>query len=173
MLLLTAAACSKATSPGEPNREAASTTAKPPSGQVEVAIIAGGCFWGMEELLRKIPGVLDTVVGYAGGDAEAVQVTFDPTQLRYAYDLERKVGYEYVTEEAGGTAGRCCASRCPRMTACPRCLRRCPRSCATRSAPTSASSSRSIAPARTPRRSLTHARQELVEPLVAALQCPS
>lgn len=65
----------------------------------EVAILAGGCFWGMEEILRGIPGVLDTEVGYTGGwlenptyhdthdsksgHAESVRVVFDPTQLTY------------------------------------------------------------------------------------------
>ena len=70
----------------------------------EVAILAGGCFWGMEEILRGIPGVLDTDVGYTGGwleyptyhdthdsksgHAESVRVVFDPTVLRYATLLE-------------------------------------------------------------------------------------
>ena len=63
--------------------------------QTETAILAGGCFWGMEELLRRIPGVLSTRVGYTGGDvpnatyrnhgthAEALEVVFDPRQIGY------------------------------------------------------------------------------------------
>jgi peptide methionine sulfoxide reductase msrA/msrB len=65
---------------------------------LETAILAGGCFWGMEEILRKIPGVVSTEVGYAGGtpgvkyeevhsgttgNAEAVRIIFDPKQLSY------------------------------------------------------------------------------------------
>jgi len=65
----------------------------------EVATLAGGCFWGMEELLRGIPGVGETMVGYTGGTtpnatydlvktgesghAEAVQIVFDPSQVSY------------------------------------------------------------------------------------------
>jgi peptide methionine sulfoxide reductase msrA/msrB len=65
----------------------------------ETAILAGGCFWGMEDLLRKIPGVLETECGYTGGHlknpkyedthdsasghAEAVKVVFDPSKLSY------------------------------------------------------------------------------------------
>ena len=63
--------------------------------QKEIAILAGGCFWGMQELLRKLPGVLSSRVGYTGGDvpnatyrnhgthAEAVEVVFDPSKISY------------------------------------------------------------------------------------------
>jgi peptide methionine sulfoxide reductase msrA/msrB len=71
----------------------------------ETATLAGGCFWGMEEILRQIPGVLSTRVGYTGGTldhpdyehvhhgdtghAETVEVTFDPAKISYAELLER------------------------------------------------------------------------------------
>ncbi len=70
------------------------------SGQTETAILAGGCFWGMQDLFRKLPGVLSTRVGYAGGDvpnatyrnhgthAEAIEVVFDPEQTSYRELLE-------------------------------------------------------------------------------------
>jgi peptide-methionine (S)-S-oxide reductase len=66
----------------------------------ERAILAGGCFWGMEELIRAQPGVLDTQVGYTGGavanatyakhdgHAEAIEVTFDPAETSYRALLE-------------------------------------------------------------------------------------
>lgn len=67
---------------------------------VEKAILAGGCFWGVEELIRQLPGVTSTVVGYTGGDvpnatyrnhgthAEAIAITFDPGKLSYRELLE-------------------------------------------------------------------------------------
>ncbi len=71
----------------------------------EVALLAGGCFWGMQDLLRKIPGVLETEAGYTGGwledphyhdthdsasgHAESVRVVFDPRRLSYQELLER------------------------------------------------------------------------------------
>jgi peptide-methionine (S)-S-oxide reductase len=66
----------------------------------EKAILAGGCFWGVEELIRALPGVMSTVVGYTGGDvpnatyrnhgthAEAIRITFDPSVLPYLELLE-------------------------------------------------------------------------------------
>jgi peptide-methionine (S)-S-oxide reductase len=66
----------------------------------ETAILAGGCFWGMQDLIRKHPGVISTRVGYAGGDvphatyrnhdghAEAIEVVFDPDRLSYRDLLE-------------------------------------------------------------------------------------
>jgi len=66
----------------------------------EKAILAGGCFWGMQDLIRKRPGVLSTRVGYTGGDvanatyyhhdghAEAIEITFDPATISYRDILE-------------------------------------------------------------------------------------
>ena len=64
------------------------------------AILAGGCFWGMEDLIRKRPGVLSTRVGYTGGDndhatyrnhpghAEAIEISYDPARTDYRELLE-------------------------------------------------------------------------------------
>ena len=66
----------------------------------ETAILAGGCFWGMQDLIRKLPGVISTRVGYTGGDipnatyrnhanhAEAIEIIFHPDQLSYRDLLE-------------------------------------------------------------------------------------
>jgi len=66
----------------------------------ERAVLAGGCFWGMQELLRKLPGVISTRVGYTGGDvpnatyrnhgthAEGIEIIFDPEQISYRQLLE-------------------------------------------------------------------------------------
>jgi peptide-methionine (S)-S-oxide reductase len=67
---------------------------------VEKAILAGGCFWGMQDLFRRRPGVVSTRVGYAGGEvanatyrnhgthAEAIEIVFDPEQTSYRELLE-------------------------------------------------------------------------------------
>lgn len=64
------------------------------------AVLAGGCFWGMQDLIRKRAGVISTRVGYTGGDvpnatyrnhgthAEAIEITFDPSILTYRSLLE-------------------------------------------------------------------------------------
>ncbi|MGN6182356.1 MAG: bifunctional methionine sulfoxide reductase B/A protein [Thermoanaerobaculia bacterium] len=66
----------------------------------KVATLAGGCFWGVEELIRKMPGVIDTEVGYTGGSvknatyqnheghAEAVRITYDPARITYEEILD-------------------------------------------------------------------------------------
>jgi peptide-methionine (S)-S-oxide reductase len=64
------------------------------------AVLAGGCFWGMQDLIRKLPGVIDTRVGYTGGDipnatyrnhgthAEGIEIVFDPEKISYRRILE-------------------------------------------------------------------------------------
>ena len=66
----------------------------------ERAVLAGGCFWGMQDLIRKLPGVLETRVGYTGGDvpnatyrnhgthAEGIEIRFDPETISYRRILE-------------------------------------------------------------------------------------
>src|ERR1700754_369433 len=68
--------------------------------QTETAILAGGCFWGMQQLIRRRPGVISTRVGYAGGDvanatyynhgthAESIEIVFDPAITSYREILE-------------------------------------------------------------------------------------
>ena len=68
--------------------------------RTETALLAGGCFWGMQELIRAMPGVVSTRVGYSGGDvpnatyrnhgthAEAIEIVFDPDKLSYREILE-------------------------------------------------------------------------------------
>jgi len=67
-------------------------------------VLAGGCFWGVEDLIRKVPGILDTEVGYAGGTtehptyesvktgttghAEAVRITYDPRVISFSQIIE-------------------------------------------------------------------------------------
>jgi len=67
---------------------------------IERAVLAGGCFWGMQDLIRKLPGVASTRVGYTGGDvpnatyrnhgthAEGIEITFDPEIISYRKLLE-------------------------------------------------------------------------------------
>ena len=66
----------------------------------ERAVLAGGCFWGMQDLIRRLPGVVSTRVGYTGGEvpnatyrnhgrhAEAIEIVFDPARTSYRALLE-------------------------------------------------------------------------------------
>ena len=66
----------------------------------ERAVLAGGCFWGMQDLIRKLPGVISTRVGYTGGDvpnatyrnhgmhAEGIEIVYDPAQTNFREMLE-------------------------------------------------------------------------------------
>lgn len=70
------------------------------SNGTEKAVLAGGCFWGMQDLIRKRPGIVSTRVGYTGGEvakatyrhhgnhAEAIEITFEPAQTSYREILE-------------------------------------------------------------------------------------
>ncbi len=63
--------------------------------QRDIAVLAGGCFWGLEDLIRSLPGVIDTEAGYTGGQndnptyqnhpghAEAVEITYNPEEISY------------------------------------------------------------------------------------------
>ncbi|HWW60626.1 MAG TPA: bifunctional methionine sulfoxide reductase B/A protein [Thermoanaerobaculia bacterium] len=73
---------------------------KTSAAKTETATLAGGCFWGVEELIRKLPGIIDTTVGYTGGSvknatyqnheghAEAIEIKYDPTKISYEQILE-------------------------------------------------------------------------------------
>ena len=82
----------------------------------ETAILAGGCFWGVQDLLRRYPGVLETRVGYSGGDvpnatyrnhgthAEAIEIIFDPalisyrSAIYYTSDAQKQVALETIED---------------------------------------------------------------------------
>jgi peptide methionine sulfoxide reductase msrA/msrB len=82
-----------------PAKTSGAPVAKSGPARREIAVLSGGCFWGMEEILRNIPGVIETVVGYTGGTspdatyedvhtgqtghAESVRIVFDPNRLSY------------------------------------------------------------------------------------------
>ncbi|MCY2986210.1 MAG: peptide-methionine (S)-S-oxide reductase MsrA [Planctomycetota bacterium] len=89
----------RAQSPGQAT--ASSNQEQPPTKEkTEKAILAGGCFWGMQDLIRKQPGVVSTRVGYTGGEvknatyrnhgnhAEAIEVIYDPTKTNFRKMLE-------------------------------------------------------------------------------------
>jgi methionine-S-sulfoxide reductase len=98
--LIVAVFCAVPADQSRPGEVGATGADKPDSrDRHEVATLAGGCFWGMEDILREIPGVVDTEVGYTGGTvdnpeyakvktgrtghAEAVRVVFAPDKLSY------------------------------------------------------------------------------------------
>lgn len=86
--------------PEKSNSSSKVETQAEPNMKTEKAILAGGCFWGMEDLFRKQPGVVSTRVGYSGGDvknatyrnhgthAESIEVVFDPSKTDFRKMLE-------------------------------------------------------------------------------------
>ncbi|HEU5007064.1 MAG TPA: peptide-methionine (S)-S-oxide reductase MsrA [Jatrophihabitantaceae bacterium] len=80
--------------------ESPASQSSEPAGGSHKAILAGGCFWGLQELIRRQPGVVSTRVGYTGGDtpnatyrnhgthAEAIEIDFDPASTSYRQILE-------------------------------------------------------------------------------------
>jgi len=103
LLVLSVIGCAKvspeSSDPAHLDKPAATPSAKGDVKNRAVAVLAGGCFWGMEEILRQVPGVLETQVGYAGGSvpnpdydavssgssghAEAVRIVYDQSVLSY------------------------------------------------------------------------------------------
>jgi peptide methionine sulfoxide reductase msrA/msrB len=100
-----ASACNRSRSDERTPSTPSSAVEREPAAGTSTALLAGGCFWGMEDILRGIPGVIETEVGYTGGKserptyddvksgetghAESVRVVFDPTKLSYADLLEK------------------------------------------------------------------------------------
>jgi peptide-methionine (S)-S-oxide reductase len=88
--------------------------------RTETAILAGGCFWGMQDLIRRLPGVLSTRVGYTGGDvpnatyrnhgdhAEGIEIVFDPDLIGYRRILEFffQIHDPTTTNRQGNDVGR-------------------------------------------------------------------
>ena len=93
----------------------------------EKAILAGGCFWGLQDLIRKRPGVLTTRVGYTGGDvpnatyrnhrghAEAMEITFDPDKT---YELQELIDIaERTNPQTRSAWERACQAAAKRLSA--------------------------------------------------------
>jgi peptide-methionine (S)-S-oxide reductase len=102
MLAIWLPACGEQNRPSEPDVASDTSTTIHDGGNnmTDRAVLAGGCFWGMQDLIRELPGVVSTRVGYTGGDvpnatysnhgthAEAIEIEFDPSQTSYRTLLE-------------------------------------------------------------------------------------
>ena len=101
----------------------------------EKAILAGGCFWGVQDLVRKLPGVVSTRVGYTGGDvpnatyrnhgnhAEAIEIVFDPHRISYrdlwsssSRSTTRRQRTDRVTTSGPATGRRSSTRQTPKRT---------------------------------------------------------
>ncbi len=99
MLVLALFGCERGDSHRLAAQKAAQETAQVKPIKTETVVLGGGCFWGVEELIRKLDGVIETEVGYAGGDlkdptypdvktgrtghAEVIKILFDPAKLTF------------------------------------------------------------------------------------------